>query len=118
MFSSVQLSGGSLFAYELDPEAWTAENVVLSACDLGKTTMRAGGESLGLTSALLHLGTRSVVSGLARVNDAVAAEVMVRYHAELATGTDAALALATACAVETERPAPFVCFGSTWSVGR
>lgn len=118
MFSSVQLSGGSLFAYELDPEAWTAEHVVLSACDLGKTTMRAGGESLGLTSALLHLGTRSVVSGLARVNDAVAADVMVRYHAELATGTDAALALATACAVETERPAPFVCFGSTWSVGR
>lgn len=118
MFSSLQLTGGPLFAYELDPGAWTAEHVVLSACDLGRTTMRAGEESLGLTSALLHLGTRSVVSGLSRVNDAVAADVMVDYHRALASGTDAALALAQACAVETERPAPFVCFGSTWTVGR
>ena len=39
-----------------------------------------GDEALGLTSVLLHLGTRSVVAGVARVHDDVAAEVMVRYH--------------------------------------
>jgi len=41
---------------------------------------------LGLTSVLLHLGTRSVIAGVARVDDDVAAEVMVRYTASSPRG--------------------------------
>lgn len=113
LFSSVRLVDGPLFAYELDQTTRAAEHVVLSACELGQATIRAGDESLGLTSVLLRLGTRSVISGVARVHDDVAAEVMTGYHAALAAGVDSAQALAIACA-ESKTPAPFVCFGSTW----
>jgi CHAT domain-containing protein len=113
LFSSIRLVDGPLFAYELDSTARAAEHVVLSACELGQATIRAGDEALGLTSVLLRLGTRSVISGVARVHDDVAAEVMTRYHAALAAGTDSAQALASACA-RSATPAPFVCFGATW----
>ncbi|MDQ1742137.1 MAG: hypothetical protein QOE23_476 [Pseudonocardiales bacterium] len=113
LFSQIQLTDGPLFAYELDHTSLAAEHVVLSACELGQATIRAGDEALGLTSVLLRLGSRSVISGVARVPDDVAAEVMTRYHAALARGLDSASALAGACAASTT-PAPFVCFGATW----
>ena len=94
MFSSLSMTGGPLFAYELDQRGQAPEHVVLSACDAGRSTVRAGEEALGLTSVLLQLGTAGVVAGVARVHDDVAAEVMRRYHAELAHGRDAAEALA------------------------
>jgi len=114
LFSSIRLADAPLYAYELDQHAQAAEHVILSACELGQATIRPGDEALGLTSVLLHLGTRSVVSGVARVHDDVAAEVMSRYHRSLAKGFDSAQALAEACAAEQELPAPFVCFGSAW----
>jgi len=113
LFSSLRLADGPLFAYELDHSTRAAEHVVLSACELGQATIRAGDEALGLTSVLLRLGTRSVISGVARVHDDVAAEVMTEYHAALAAGTDSAQALAEACA-GSDTPAPFVCFGAAW----
>jgi CHAT domain-containing protein len=115
LFSSIRLSDGPVFAYEFDQTARAAEHVVLSACELGLATIRPGDEALGLTSVLLHLGTRSVVAGVARVHDDVAAEVMVNYHSALAKGQDSARALADACAAEVDLPTPFVCFGATWS---
>jgi CHAT domain-containing protein len=114
LFSSIRLADGPLFAYELDQHATAAEHVILSACELGQATIRPGDEALGLTSVLLHLGSRSVISGVARVHDDVAADVMARYHRLLSTGTDSAQALAEACAEQHELPAPFVCFGSAW----
>jgi CHAT domain-containing protein len=115
LFSSLRLVDGPLFAHELDQSANTPEHVVLSACELGLATVRPGDEPLGLTSVLLHLGTRSVVAGVARVGDEVAAETMTAYHARLAAGEDSATALArTVAEVPAERPAPFVCFGSSW----
>jgi CHAT domain-containing protein/tetratricopeptide (TPR) repeat protein len=114
LFSSIRLADGPLFAYELDQTARAAEHVILSACELGQATIRPGDEALGLTSVLLHLGSRSVISGVARVHDDVAAEVMTRYHALLSSGVDSSEALAEACAQERDLPAPFVCFGSAW----
>jgi len=116
LFSSIRLADGPLFAYELDQSARVAEHVVLSACELGRSTMRAGDEALGLTSVLLRLGSRSVISGVARVHDDVAAEVMTTYHAGMATGMDSAQSLALAVA-QAPTPAPFVCFGATWVPG-
>jgi tetratricopeptide (TPR) repeat protein len=115
LFSSLRLVDGPLFAHELDQTANPPEHVVLSACELGLATVRPGDEPLGLTSVLLHLGTRSVVAGVARVGDDVAAETMIAYHARLATGEDSATALARAVSeAPGDRPAPFVCFGSSW----
>jgi hypothetical protein len=50
------------------------------------------------------------------VHDQVAAEVMLRYHKALAGGVDSDRALAEACAMTDELPAPFVCFGAAWRV--
>ena len=113
LFSLIRLVDGPLFAYELDHTSRASEHVVLSACELGQATIRAGDEALGLTSVLLRLGSRSVISGVARVPDDVAAEVMTGYHAALADGVDSAAALADACA-RSGTPAPFVCFGAAW----
>jgi tetratricopeptide (TPR) repeat protein len=111
LFSSLRLADGPLFAHELER---TAPHVVLSACESGLATVRPGDEALGLTSVLLHLGTRSVVSGMARISDEVAAEAMVTYHRLLAAGHDSAQALAGAVAAA-NRPLPMVCFGSEWT---
>jgi len=113
MFSSLRMADGLVFAHELDRTRRTAEHVVLSACELGLATVRPGDEALGLMSVLLRLGTRSVVAGVARVNDEVASDVMAAYHRQLASGVDSATALADALAA-TDAIAPFVCFGSAW----
>lgn len=114
MFSSLSLSGGPLFAYELDRRGRVPQHVVLSACDAGRATVRAGEETLGLTSVLLQLGTACVVAGVARVHDDVAAAIMQRYHHELAAGRDSAEALSLVNA-QAGAPSPFVCFGAPWS---
>jgi tetratricopeptide (TPR) repeat protein len=112
LFSSVRLADGPLFAHELDQSARMPDHVVLSACELGLATVRPGDEALGLTSVLLHLGTRCVVAGVARVGDESAASTMAGYHDRLRAGHDSALALAETLA-ELPRPQPFVCFGVT-----
>jgi CHAT domain-containing protein len=113
LFSSLQLSDGPLFAYELQPGN-VPPHVVLSACELGEVTVRPGEEALGLTSVLLQHGARCVVAGVADVNDDLAAEVMVGYHRRLAAGSDAAAALADAVAAS-RTVVPFTCFGAAWS---
>jgi hypothetical protein len=79
-------------------------------------TVRPGDEGLGLTNVLLQLGTDSVLAGIARVRDDVAAEVMHRVHHGIASGMDSAGALAAAQAdcVDAGVPVPFLCFGSAW----
>lgn len=116
LFSSLRLADGGLYAHELDQGKALADCVALSACDAGLATLRPGDESLGLTSALLRLGTRSVISAVARVHDDVAAQVMVRTHVGLAAGQDCADALATALTEvdDGQPPAPFVTFGASW----
>ena len=113
LFSSVRVADGPLYAYELDAGDRPAPCVVLSACEAGLSTVRPGDEGLGLTSVLLHLGSRSVLAGVARVRDDVAARVMEQVHAAMARGADSAAALSEAVAEEAE-PAPFVAFGATW----
>lgn len=114
LFSAVRLADGPVFAHEL-PASVRASHVVLSACELGRSTLRPGDEALGLTSVLLRTGVQSVVSGVARVNDAAAADTMAAYHRELAAGTDSATALAGALAGQDPAgPVPFVCFGASW----
>jgi len=112
LFSSIQLADGPLFAHELRQ---TAPHVILSACELGLATVRPGDEALGLTSVLLQRGTRSVISGVARVGDMIAAELMIEYHRLLASGCPSDEALARA-ASGLETPLPFVCFGASWSI--
>lgn len=116
LFSSIRLVDGQLYAYEMDADSHIAPLVALSACEAGLATVRPGDEGLGLTNVLLQLGTQSVLAGVARVRDDVAAEVMLRVHHGMASGMDSAGALAVAQAdcVDAGAPVPFLCFGSSW----
>ncbi len=87
LFSSIGLADGPLVGYDLDVVDRPPAHVVLSACDLGQASARLGDEALGLTRAMLHNGTATVVSGVARVGDASAALLMGDYHQRLATGS-------------------------------
>ncbi|HEY7008902.1 MAG TPA: CHAT domain-containing protein [Jatrophihabitantaceae bacterium] len=110
LFSALSLADGQIFGYDLVSEVGEGIHVVLSACELGLATVRPGDEPLGLTRALLHYGAATVVSGVARVADDVAADVMTRHHRYLSAGMSPAAALSQA--TDTDDIAPFVCFGS------
>ena len=81
--------------------------------------MRPGDELMGLTAALLALGTTTVVASVVPVPDDATSALMIAMHAELAAGAPAAAALARArTALDPEDPrhavahAGFVCFGA------
>lgn len=112
LFSALRLADGPLFGYDLARAARLPDHVVLSACDLGRATERPGDELLGMTAALLHAGTRSVVASVARLGDGVASEVTVDYHCGLRAGLSPSQALAAA--TEERDDAPLVCFGGGW----
>lgn len=116
-FSSLLLPGGPVFAYELEGLAVRADHVVLSACEVGRATLRPGDQPLGFTATLLAAGVSCVVAPVAPIADEVAATTMGRYHAELASGAGAAQALASATS---DQPAAgaFVCFGAPWRITR
>jgi len=122
LFSSLRLTGGPLFAYDVPQDTTIARHVVLSSCDVGLVTPRPGDEVLGLTAALLGLGPTCVVSAVSRVEDVTAHATMLRYHQALIAGVDSASALANAVGGGAEadhdgleHPAPFVCFGWAWT---
>ncbi|KJK42001.1 hypothetical protein UK23_39265 [Lentzea aerocolonigenes] len=110
LFSCLDLADGPLMAYDLTALAVAPRHVVLSACDVGRATVRAGDELLGFSAALLYAGTSTVVASLARVPDDLAVEVMKSYHRAVAAGVDPARALAGTSAIDTR--IPLVCFGA------
>jgi CHAT domain-containing protein len=109
LFSRLELADGPLMAYDIQQLAAAPRQVVLSACDVGRAVVRPGEEILGFTAALLHIGTVTVISSVARVPDAAAVGLMTAYHRALAAGAMPAVALAKAAL--TEPYSPFVCFG-------
>ncbi|MDS0134288.1 MULTISPECIES: CHAT domain-containing protein [unclassified Amycolatopsis] len=110
LFSRLDLADGPLMAYDIQQLQAPPEHVVLSACDVGRSVVRAGDEQLGFTAALLYGGTRSVVAGVARVPDEVVVPIMVDYHRIRATGRAPAQALAEATLGR--QFVPLVCFGA------
>jgi hypothetical protein len=113
LFSSISLIDGPVVGYDLDRIAQPPQQVVLSACELGQATVRPGDEALGLTRALLHSGTSTIISGVAKVSDEGTADLMVDYHRRLAAGAAPAYALADALQAA-PNPIPFACFGAGW----
>lgn len=111
LFSGVLLADGPLFGYDLDQLAEVPEVVVLSACEVGRSTQRWAEESLGMVNAWLHAGARCVIASPAAVADDEACEVLQDVHRLMAAGTPPAVALAEATA---DRPTSFVSFGAGW----
>lgn len=110
LFSRLDLADGPLMAYDIQQLTAPPGQVILSACDVGRSVARPGEELLGFTAALLYIGTATVISSVARVADDAAVGIMTRYHQRLTAGIRPAQALAEAAAGEPF--SPFVCFGS------
>ncbi|WP_086669071.1 CHAT domain-containing protein [Lentzea kentuckyensis] len=110
LFSCLDLADGPLMAYDLARLKVAPRHVVLSACDVGQATVRAGDEALGFTAALLHSGTSSVIASVARVPDDLVVDVMSAYHRALTAGAAPARALADASPAASR--IPLVCFGA------
>lgn len=113
LFSGIELTGGPWFGYDIDQLPRVPSVVLLSACELGRSTVRGAEELVGMTTAWLHAGTRCVIASPTAVNDEVAADLLPRVHRGLAAGAAPAEALATAMA-ETPGLAAFACYGSGW----
>lgn len=115
LFSAVELADGPWFGHDIDNLARTPTTVVLSACELGRVSVRSGEEAVGMSAAWLHAGARNVLSSPALVADALACEALARWHSLVGAGAAPADALAQVGAdVPAGPPLPFLCFGAGW----
>ncbi|HWK76807.1 CHAT domain-containing protein [Microbacterium sp.] len=111
LFAGFELADGSLFGYDVDLIPRVPDTVVLSACELGRSSVRWGEEALGMTRVWLHAGTRSVIAAPALVPDDVAGELLGALHTGLSAGRSPSAALAAA-SVQTGMHTPFQCHGT------
>jgi CHAT domain-containing protein len=114
LFSSLRLADGPLTVHDLEGLRATPRCLVLSACDTGLSAVHPGDELMGMSSAVLGLGSTNVVASVVPVPDATARVVMVDFHRRMRAGALAPQALAEA--VEANPPPDamatgFVCFG-------
>jgi CHAT domain-containing protein len=115
LFSGLELVDGPWFGYDIDQLAAIPTTVVLSACEVGRSSVRWGEETIGMTVAWLYAGAHCVVASPVLVNDDTACDVLAAAHARLAAGDSPSDALAHAAGtVDALSPAPFLCFGSGW----
>ncbi len=120
LFSHLRVSDGPLAVHELEMLGRAPETVVLSSCDVGLTQPRPGNEWLGMATALLSLGTRSLVASVGLVPDTEATvELMSDMHRRISTGVAPAEALHAATLglthddpVHVAARAAFVCMGA------
>ncbi|HYJ50905.1 MAG TPA: CHAT domain-containing protein [Microbacterium sp.] len=111
LFSGLELADGALFGYDIDRMPRVPAIVVLSACEVGRSSVRWGEEAIGMTRTWLHAGTRAVVAAPVVVADDVACELLAAMHDGLAAGEMPSEALAAA-AEKTGIVAPFQAHGS------
>ena len=96
LFTSLTFADGPLTVYDLERLHRAPRVVVLAACDVGRSAVRAGDELMGLSATFLALGTQHVVASVVPVPDAETTPLMIAFHRLLATGEPATPALATA----------------------
>jgi CHAT domain-containing protein len=116
LFSYLRLADGPLLVHDLETVPRLPDRLVLSACDIGLSTVSAGDELMGFAAAVLAMGTTLLVASVSPVNDSHTPALMTAFHRALATGVDAAAALAGAqqsMPDEARRSSyGFVCFGA------
>lgn len=111
LFSGFELTDGTLFGYDVDLIPRVPATVILSACELGRSSARWGEEALGMTRVWLHAGADCVIAAPVAVPDDDACELLSAVHSGLARGDAPAVALAVASG-STGIRAPFQCHGN------
>ncbi|MFT4135245.1 CHAT domain-containing protein [Microbacterium sp.] len=111
LFSGLELADGALFGYDIDLMPRVPDTVILSACEVGRSSVRWGEEAVGMTRIWLHAGTRCVIAAPVVVADDEACELLGAVHDRLAAGEPPSVALAAASA-RTGIVAPFQVHGA------
>lgn len=93
LFSAIELADGPLTVYDVEELRRPPRVLVLSACESGLSAVHPGDELMGLTAALLGMGTRTVIASVCPVPDDLTAEFMTEFHRNFAARADAAAAL-------------------------
>lgn len=118
MFSSLRLADGDLNVYDIERLGAAPDVVVLSACDSGFSDAHAGEELMGLSSALLNMGTRSIVASVGLVPDSMATkDLMVALHRGLKGGLSPSQALNRAQGKVRDTPGGYVAASSFICIG-
>ncbi len=108
-FSSLELADGPLTVHDLHRLRRPPRLLVLSACEAARCAVRPGGELLGVSAALLKMGTRTLIAPVTAVPDRETRVLMTALHRWLAAGDPPAVALSRATA--DTGVAGFICFG-------
>jgi tetratricopeptide (TPR) repeat protein len=93
LFSSLRLADGELTVHDLERLRNPPHRLVLSSCDSGLGAHAGADELLGLTNALIGLGTAGLLASVVPVNDAATVPLMVAVHGRLREGATLAQAL-------------------------
>ena len=118
MFSYLRLADGDLSVYDIERLGAAPDVVVLSACDSGFSDAHAGEELMGLSSALLNMGTRSIVASVGLVPDSTATkDLMVALHRGLKGGLSPSHALNRAQGQVRDTQGGYVAAGSFICIG-
>ncbi|MDX6279677.1 MAG: hypothetical protein QOH03_748, partial [Kribbellaceae bacterium] len=93
LFSAFTLHDGPLTLYDLGRLRRAPLRLVLSSCESGVAAAVGADELLGVVSALVPLGTASLLASVVPVNDAATAGLMVDFHEHLRGGASFGTAL-------------------------
>jgi tetratricopeptide (TPR) repeat protein len=94
LLSALELADGPLTVYDIERLRHAPGTVILPACQSGVSAVHPGDEMLGLVTALLTLGTRTVVAASVPVSDVDTEPLMLGLHEGLRRGDPPADALA------------------------
>ncbi|MFI7067316.1 CHAT domain-containing protein [Kribbella sp. NPDC050124] len=83
LFSAIALDDGPLTLYDLGRLRRAPLRLVLSSCESGVAAPIGADELLGAVSALVPLGTASLLASVVPVNDKTTAALMVDFHQQL-----------------------------------
>ena len=111
LFSGLELADGTWFGYDVELLPRLPALVVLSACEVGRSSVRWAEELVGMTAAWLHAGARCVVAAPAALSDDVAAATLPGLHRGLVAGRPPADVLAD---LAPPGGLPLTCFGAGW----
>jgi tetratricopeptide (TPR) repeat protein len=96
LFSALSMDDGPLTVYDLGRMRRSPRRLVLSSCESAVAAQVGPDELLGTVTALIPLGTASILASVVPVNDVATAPLMVRFHERLRAGDSFGTA---ACAV-------------------
>ena len=111
LFSNLELADGPLTVYDLESLGRAPRVLILSACEAALSGIHPGDELMGVASALLAQGSKTLIASVAPVGDEDTRALMTQLHRLLGAGLRPAHALTEAQAAHPEARA-FLCLGS------